>query len=123
MNTNARRERRWPRLDWSTSHWLHTAFAVAAIWLYILGGMAQTEVAGLDPRFDLTRLDYPVSLGQYTVNSDSELLARVAGEPIGYQLELRSADDTVVRVNTYQRHFYFHNLILCIHCLFMGYCY
>ena len=99
MNTNARGERRWPRPDWSTSHWLHTAFAVAAIWLYILGGMAQTMVAGLEPGFDLNQLDYPVSFGPYVVNSDSELLARVAGEPPHYELALRNVDGVVVYVD------------------------
>ena len=118
MNTNARGERRWPRLDWSSSHWLHTAFAVAAIWLYILGGLAQTEVAGLEPGFDLNQLEYPVSFGPYIVNSDSELLARVAGEPLDSELALRNVDGIVVYVDTHRRHTHFHTLITRLNGLF-----
>ena len=114
MNTNASGERRWPGLDWSRSHWLHTAFAVAAIWLYIVGGMAQTKVAGLPPGFQLDQLagHYPVSVGSYSVSSESELLARVAGERIGSRVHVRSADGSVdTEVNTHALYSYFHNLI------------
>ncbi|MDX2475249.1 MAG: HAMP domain-containing sensor histidine kinase [Candidatus Krumholzibacteria bacterium] len=71
---------------------MHTAIAVAAIALYILGGSAQTRVSGLPLDFRSDELSYPVTIGQYTVDSEPELLARVAGEPYANPLRLRSFD-------------------------------
>ena len=101
MGKQAPAERHWSRPALSTSHWLHSAFAVAAIGLYILGGMAHTKVSGLPPDFQPDQLSYPVWVGQHIVGCESELIARVAGEPIGYPLLLRSLDgSTNVAVTT-----------------------
>jgi len=94
---------------------LHSAFALAAISVYILGGMAHTTVSGLPPEFDLEQLTYPVAIGQYSAESEPELLARVAGEPVGYPLALRSrgaGTDTVVV--TQKLYTSFHDLIIRI---------
>jgi signal transduction histidine kinase len=84
----------WPRLNWSASHWLHSVIAVAAIGLYIIGGSAQTKVAGLPLDFRVDQLVYPVVVGEHTVYSEPELLVRVTGATIGYPLRLRSLDGT-----------------------------
>ncbi len=119
METQASSGRRWPRLAWSTSHWLHSSFAVAAIGLYILGGMAHSKVSGLPSDFPLDQLTYPVSVGQHIVGSEPELLARVAGEPVGYPLLLRSMDgDFTVTVITQKLYTAFHDLIIKINGLF-----
>jgi signal transduction histidine kinase len=92
MNKQATGTQGWPRLAWNPSTWVHSAFALAAISLYILGGMAQSHVSGLPSDFDRDQLTYPVLVGHYQVNSEYELLARVAGEPVGYPLLVRSMD-------------------------------
>ena len=119
MEPREQDRRRWPRPAWSTSHWLHTAFALAAIGLYILGGVAQTKVSGLPADFALDQLTYPAFVGRYMVGSESELLARVAGEPVGRSLQLRAADGSasavVVTQNLYTS---FHGLITRINGLF-----
>ena len=94
IDIQAPTRRRWLRLNWSASHWLHSAFAVAAIALYIIGGSAQTKVAGLPLDFRVDQLVYPVVVGENTVHSEPELLARVTGEPVDFPLRLRSLDGT-----------------------------
>lgn len=109
----------WSRPDWSTSHWLHTAFAVAAIGLYVLGGIAQSRVAGLPPDFPLGQLEYPVRVGTHQVQEEAELLARVSGEPLGYPLRIQDAGGTVDTLVT-PIHLYtsFHRVITRINGLF-----
>jgi signal transduction histidine kinase len=110
---------RWPRPGWSTSHWLHIGFAVAAIGWYILGGMAQSRVSGPPSDFQLDQLTYPLSVGQHSVSSESELLARIAGEPVGYPLLLRSADGSInTLITTEKLYTSFHGLITRINGLF-----
>ena len=119
MDKEATDVRKWTRPSLSTSHWLHSAFAVAAISLYILGGIAHTKVSGLPPDFPLDQLSYPVAVGKYTVESEPELLARVAGEPVGYPLLLRSINGpTNVVVVTQRLYTSFHNLVIKINGLF-----
>ena len=110
---------RWPRPGWSTSHWLHIGFAVAAIGWYILGGMAQSKVSGPPADFQLEQLTYPLSVGKYSVSSEPELLARIAGEPVGYPLLLRSEDGSInTLVTTQKLYSAFHGLITRINGLF-----
>ena len=80
MNLQAPSGRNWYRIRWSESHWMHSAFAVVAIGMYILAGISHTRVSGLPSDFPLEQLNYPIVVGQYTVHSEPELLARVAGE-------------------------------------------
>ena len=104
-----------PRLALRTSHWLHSAIALAAISVYILGAVAHTKVSSLPPDFDIGGLTYPVAIGQFEVDSEDELLARVAGEPVGYPVALRSSGadvDTVVV--TQKLYTSFHDLIIKI---------
>jgi signal transduction histidine kinase len=119
MDTQLKPHRRRSLLTWSASHWLHSAFAVAAISLYILGGMAHTKVSGLPPDFQLDQLSYPVSIGQYTAGSEAELLARVAGQPVGQPLLLQSMDGaSEVTVITQKLYTSFHDWIIKINGLF-----
>ena len=67
---------------------------MAAIGLYIIGGSAQTKVAGLPLDFRIDQLVYPLVVGENTVHSEPELLARVTGEPVDFPLRLRSLDGT-----------------------------
>ncbi len=111
--------KRWPQLTWNSSQILHSAFAVAAIGLYLLGGLAHTKVSGLPANFQLEQISYPLMVGQHSVESESELLARVAGEPVGRPLLLRSDDGTTdVTVITEKFYTSFHDLIIKINGLF-----
>ena len=83
-------ERRWPRLAWKKSTWLYSAAALAVVSLYVFGGLAQSHVSGLPSDFDRSQLVYPVLVGRYEVGSELELVARVAGEPPGRPLLIRS---------------------------------
>lgn len=119
MDSQAPSGKRWRRLRMSRSHWLHSAFALAAIGLYLLGGLAHTKVSGLPPGFQLDKLVYPVEVGQYSVGSEPELLARVAGQPVGAPLVIRSADGTTdAVVFTNKLYTSFHDLIIKINGLF-----
>ena len=119
MDATAQPRPRRPLLSWSTSHWLHSAFALAAIGLYILGGMAHSKVSGLSPEFRLDQLSYPILIGQYRVGSEPELLARVAGQPAGKPLSLRSLDGTTDTVVVTQKLYTsFHDLVIKINGLF-----
>ncbi|MEN8006194.1 MAG: ATP-binding protein [Candidatus Krumholzibacteriota bacterium] len=81
--------------------------------------MAHSKVSGLPPDFQLDQLTYPLAVGQYTVNSEPELLARVAGEPVGSPLLLRSTDSaTNVMVITQKLYTSFHDVIIMINGLF-----
>ncbi len=82
----------WPRLAWNSSTWVHSAIALAAVSLYILSGLAQSHVSGLPADFDRDELNYPVLVSHHQVGSELELVARVAGEPVGYPLLIRSMD-------------------------------
>jgi len=109
----------WPRLAWNPSTWVHTAIALVAISLYILGGMAQTHVSGLPSDFDRDQLTYPVLVGKYKVDSEYELLARVAGEPVGYPLLVRSQDgSTSTLITTRNLYTSFHRWVTRINGLF-----
>jgi signal transduction histidine kinase len=104
---------------WRTSHWLHTAFAVAAIGLYVLGGLAQSRVSGLPEDFPLERIDYPARVGTHVVHDEDELLARVAGEPVGYPLMVRGDGGVFEqRVDTRPLYTSFHGLVTRINGLF-----
>ncbi len=110
---------RWPRPTWSISHWLHSAIAVAAIGLYVVGGMAHSRVSGLPSDVRPDALAYPLMVGQHTVGSEAELLARVAGEPVGQPLWLRSDDGSLsIIVTTQKLYTSFHDIVIKINGLF-----
>lgn len=119
MNLQAPNGPRSFRFTWSRSHWMHSAFAVVAIGLYILAGISHTRVSSLPPDFPLDQLNYPVMVGQYTAHSEPELLARIAGEPVGHPLMLRSVGGlTETRVITQKLYTSFHDMIIKINGLF-----
>ncbi|MFT5233136.1 MAG: signal transduction histidine kinase [Candidatus Krumholzibacteriia bacterium] len=101
-----------PARNLSTSKWLHSIIALAAIALYIIGGAAQSKVSGLPREFDLDKVIYPAHIGQFKVNSEAELIARVAGQPIGSSLVLSSYGTSTTTVLRVQKRFStFHDLV------------
>lgn len=110
------------RLDWSASHWLHLALALAASWLYLIGGAAQSDVAGLRADFPLERLHYPVWIDAHEAHSRAELMARVAAEPVGHAVEFRyrtPEGEEIERTEiTRAANTSFHNLVTRINGLF-----
>ena len=112
-------EQNLPRLAWNTSTWVYCAIALAAVSLYILGGTAQTQVSGLPTDFDRDQLTYPVLVGHFQVGSELELLTRVAGEPVGYPILIRSLDgSTSTLVITRSLYTSFHRWVTRINGLF-----
>ena len=109
----------WPRLAWNSSTWVHSAIALAVASLYILSGLAQSHVSGLPADFDRDELNYPVLVGHHQVGSELELEARVAGEPVGYPLLVRSMDgSTSTLITTRNLYTSFHRWVTRINGLF-----
>jgi len=96
MNTTAAPNPR-PRQGWNTSHWFHLALAVAAIWVYVLGGIAQNRVGALPADFSFDELEWPVQVGNHEADNRDELEARIAAEPIGDAVRVRDAKGTIDR--------------------------
>ena len=44
---------------WTAFHWMHVLLAVAAIALYVLGGIAQSRIGALPDDFPIDDLAYP----------------------------------------------------------------
>lgn len=119
MDVGSPRFGRRARWEWSASHWLHLLFGVAVIYFYVLGGIAQTHVGRLPAEFPVEDLSWPATIGEYTVSSEAELVARAASQPVGYPVRVRGAEGGIDRYVTVERaHTYFHNLVTRLNGLF-----
>jgi signal transduction histidine kinase len=101
---------------WTAFHWMHVLLAVAAIALYVLGGIAQSRIGALPDDFPIEDLAYPVWLENHEVSSESELRARAAGQGVGRRVDVRWTDPETGAVlaqslDTVRANAYFHDLV------------
>jgi signal transduction histidine kinase len=119
MTNDTTNARRWPDSKWSASRLLHIGIALAFIALYIVAGNAQSRVSRPPADVELSDLEYPVSFGPHRALSEADLVARIAGEPLGYPIELRDATGRVeTRFVTQPGHSAFYKLITRLNGLF-----
>ncbi|RKZ15644.1 hypothetical protein DRQ53_08480 [bacterium] len=105
--------------SWRASHWLHLTIAIAAMWLYMMGGLAQTHVSRLPDGFPLDQLHYPVTIGNYSASTEAELLARAEGTEVGQPIRVRDAESSIDEVIiTVRAHTPFHDLVTRLNGLF-----
>jgi signal transduction histidine kinase len=91
--------RRYPQA-WSGSHWLHLGIAIAAIWVYVIGGMAQTRIGAIDLDLVDDELSWPLRVAGQEVGSRDELAARIAAEPLGREVQILDANGALIAAKT-----------------------